>query len=104
MKQQKLNDYKPAYPKKALKGIALAAAALLTIGAATGCRHLQPETQIDGAIAVDDPTPGIEETVPPEEELRTEGIVAPEETPTEEPEEVTLMGDVMVLDLPDEDK
>ena len=110
MKQQKLNDYKPSYPKKAIKGMTLAAAALLTIGAATGCRHLEP--QIMGEIAVDDdPTPGVEETLPPEEELRTDGIVVPEETPepTEEPmvmgtpapiptEEPMLMGDVAIIE------
>ena len=122
MKQVKLSGYKPNYPKKAVKGMALAAAALLTIGAATGCRTMRPEPQIDGAIAVDDPTPGVEETLPPEEELRTDGIVVPEETPepllttgeptlppTEEPmlmgtpapvqtEEPMLMGDVAVFE------
>ena len=107
MKQQKLSGYKPNYPKKAVKGMALAAAALLTSGAATGCRH--PEPQIMGEIAVDDdPTPGIEETLPPEEELRTDGIVVPEETPeplltTGEPtlpptEEPMLMGDVAIIE------
>ncbi|MBR4905851.1 MAG: hypothetical protein IKZ44_03275 [Clostridia bacterium] len=98
MKQVKLSDYKPSYPKKAIKGITLAAAAFLTIGAATGCRH--PEPQIMGEIAVDDPTPGIEETLPPEE-LQTEGIVSIDETETPEPEETEepmLMGDVAVLD------
>ena len=107
MKQQKLSGYKPNYPKKTVRGMALAAAALLTIGAATGCRH--PEPQIMGEIAVDDdPTPGIEETLPPEEELRTDGIVVPEETPeplltTGEPtlpptEEPMLMGDVAIIE------
>ena len=109
MKQQKLGDYKPNYPKKTVKGMTLAAAALVALGAATGCRLLKP--QIMGDIAVDDPTPGIEQTVPPEEELRTDGIVAPEETPeplltTGEPtlpptEEPMLMGDVAIPDLPD---
>lgn len=128
MKQQKLSGYKPNYPKKAIKGMTLAAAALLTIGAATGCRTMRPEPQIDGAIAVDDPTPGIEETLPPEtlspEELQTEGMVPiyemetpepllttgePTLPPTEEPmlmgtpapeqtEEPMLMGDVAVFE------
>ncbi len=116
MKQQTLSGYKPNYPKKAVKGMALAAAALVTIGAATGCRALRPEPQIDGAIAIDEPTPGIEETLPPEE-LQTEGLipidemetpeppmttglimVTPEPEPTEEP---MLMGDVAIIDLPD---
>ena len=95
MKQQKLNGYKPNYPKKIAKGVTLAAAALLTIGAATGCRHLEP--QIMGEIAVDDPIPGIEETLPPEE-LQTEGLVPIEEMETPEPEDIMLMGDVSILD------
>ena len=101
MKQQKLDDYKPNYPKKLVRSMALAAAALVTIGASTGCRHLEP--QIMGEIAVDDPTPGVEETLPPEE-LQTEGLIPIDETETPEPEqtpepdEIMLMGDVAVLD------
>ena len=95
MKQQKLMDYKPNYPKKVIRGMALAAAALVTIGAATGCRHLEP--QIMGEVAVDEPTPGIEETLPPEE-LQTEGMVSIDETETPEPEEIELMGDVAISD------
>ena len=95
MRQQKLSDYSPKYPKKVIRGAALAATALLVLGTAAGCRH--PEPQIMGDIAVDDPTSGIEETLPPEE-LRTEGLIPVEEMPTEKPEEITLMGDVMVPD------
>ena len=113
MKQQKLSDYKPSYPKKALKGMTLAAAALLTIGTTLGCRVSNLELQIDGAIAVDDPTPGIEETLPPEE-IRTEGVIAIDETVTPEPPMTTglpavtptpeieeapmLMGDVAIIE------
>ncbi len=111
MKQQKLSDYKPSYPKKTLKGMTLAAAALLTIGSTLGCRVSRPEPQIDGAISIDDP--GIEETLPPEE-IRTEGMVSIDEmetpeppmttglpavTPTPEIEEAPmLMGDVAIIE------
>jgi hypothetical protein len=91
MKQQKLTDYKPGYPKKALKSAALAAAAIMTIGAAAGCR-LAP-VQTTGLVPMEEP--GIEETVPPEE-LQTEGYIAYEPTP--KPEELELMGDVAVID------
>ena len=119
MKQKQIGEYRPRYPKKAVKGMTLAAAALLTIGSTLGCRVSNPEPQIDGAIAIDDPTPGIEETCQtepmttgmieiaptpgveetlPPEELHTDGIVVPEEIPTEEPEELQLMGDVAVFE------
>jgi hypothetical protein len=91
MKQQKLTDYKPGYPKKALKSAALAAAAIMSIGAAAGCR-LAP-VQTTGLVPMEEP--GIEETVPPEE-LQTEGYIAYEPTP--KPEELELMGDVAVID------
>ncbi len=106
MKQQKLSGYQPNYPKKAIRGMTLAAAALVAIGATTGCRMIKPETT--GLVPMEDP--GIEETVPPEE-LQTEGYVAYEETPeppmtpgaplmepTPEPEELELMGDVAIID------
>lgn len=109
MKQQKLSDYQPNYPKKAVKGMTLAAAALLTIGAATGCRLIRPETT--GIVPMEEP--GVEQTLPPEE-LQTEGMVPIDEMETPEPpmttgvimgtpepekiEEPMLMGDVAVLE------
>ena len=110
MKQQKLNGYKPQYPKKTMKGLTLAAAALIAIGSTAGCSYFRP--QIMGGMTVDDSTPGIEETLPPEE-LQTEGMVPVDEMNTPEPllttgeptlpptEEPMLMGDVAVIDLPD---
>ena len=96
MKQQKLSGYKPNYPKKPVKGLTLAAAALLTIGAATGCRLIKP--QIMGDVAVDDPMPGVEETLPPEE-LQTKGMVPIGEMETPEIEEAPmLMGDVAIIE------
>ncbi len=103
MKQQKLSGYQPNYPKKAIRGMTLAAA-LVAIGATTGCRMIKPETT--GLVPMEDP--GIEETVP-SEELQTEGYVAYEETPeppmttglpaiTPTPEALELMGDVAIID------
>ncbi len=105
MKQQQLSGYKPNYPKKMKKGVTLAAAALLALGAMTGCRA---EVQTTGLVPMDEP--GIEETVPPGE-VQTEGMVPVEEPlmtpgaplaePTPEPtgtDELELMGDVAILD------
>ena len=112
MKQQKLNNYKPTYPKKTLKGMTLAAAALLALGTSVACSVPNAEPELSGAVAVDEP--GVEETVPPEE-VQTEGMIPIEEMPTpepllttgeptlpptEEPEEIMLMGDVAILDEP----
>ncbi|MBQ2202255.1 MAG: hypothetical protein II412_06750 [Clostridia bacterium] len=93
MKQQKLTDYQPKYPKKALKGVTLAAAALIAMGTAAGCRFV--EVQTSGIVPMEEP--GVEETIPPEE-LQTEGYVAYEPTP--EPEELMLSGDVAILEPP----
>ncbi len=104
MKQQKLSGYQPNYPKKAIRGMTLAAAALVAIGATTGCRMIKPETT--GLVPLE--VPVIEETVPPDE-LQTEGYVTYEETPeppmttglpaiTPTPEALELMGDVAIID------
>jgi hypothetical protein len=104
MKQQKLTGYKPNYPKKTLKGVTLAAAALMAMGAATGCRLVPVQTT--GIVPMDEP--GVEETVPPEE-LQTEGYIAYEPIPEAPmtpgaplleptPEPLELMGDVAIID------
>lgn len=96
MKQQKLNDYKPHYPKKSVRGMTLAAAALLTLGTTLGCRVSNTEPQIEGAVSIDEP--GVEETVPPEE-LQTEGLIPIDETETPEPEDAPmLLGDVAIFE------
>lgn len=115
MKQQKLSDYQPNYPRKALKGFTLAAAALLAMGTATGCRLVEPQTT--GIVPMEEP--GVEETCPPDvqtegivpvaeppmtpepEELVIEGEISVDEGPTEEPEDLMLSGDVAILDLPE---
>ena len=102
MKQQKLTDYRPKYPRKPLRGAAMTAAALVAIGGAAGCRNLmtsgvpmmpEPTDQelvLDGEVAIAEPTEEpiimgkISVTEPPEEELVLDGEVAiaePEPTP-----------------------
>ena len=112
MKQQKLSGYQPNYPKKAIRGAALAAAALFALGTSTGCNLKTDRTT--GFVKDPDPTPGEELILDGEDRIDTQdmGYVAPEpygtddwtrtdglvpiETP--QPEEVTLMGDVAVFE------
>jgi hypothetical protein len=102
VKQQKLTGYAPKYPKKVLRGAALAAAALLAVGASTGCAEKASWKPITGGVPqILEPTPepmelGYIGTMPPDTELRTEGIVPVE--PTEEPDDLALSGDVMIGD------
>lgn len=96
MKQQKLSGYQPNYPKKTLKGMTLAAAALLALGTTVACRVPSPEPELSGAVAIDEP--GVQETLPPEE-LQTEGLIPIDEMETPEPEEIMLPGDVLVGDF-----
>ena len=86
MKQQKLIGYQPNYPKKALRGAAMTAAALVAMSGATGCIRVKlPElVQTEGMVAV---------TEPPEEVLVTDGEVAIPE-PTEE--ELIIDGEAAV--------
>ena len=87
MKQQRLMDYRPNYPKKALRGAALTAAALVAMGGMTGCVRVKTPgiaLQTEGMVAV---------TEPPEEVLVTDGEVAIPE-PTEE--ELVLDGEVAI--------
>lgn len=76
MKQQKLTGYQPNYPRKALRGAAMTAAALVAIGGVTGCRVPIPQNpQIEGIVAMPEPT---------DQELVLDGEVAiaePEPTP-----------------------
>lgn len=74
MKQHKLREYTPRYPKKLLKGTALAAAALMAVGSA-GCKA-RPDSA---------------------------GTSVPTEVPaTEAPEELVLDGEIAIEDLPPE--
>ena len=89
MKQQKRTGYQPNYPRKALRGAAMTAAALVAIGGVTGCRAPIPQNlQTEGMVAV---------TEPPEEVLVTDGEVAiPEPDPTEEA--LVLEGEVAICE------
>ena len=88
MKQQKLMDYRPSYPRKALRSAALTGLALMAIGSAAGCRKAKlPELVTEGMVAIT--------TEPPEEVLVTDGEVAIPE-PTEE--ELLLDGEVAVCE------
>ena len=74
MQQKKLDAYRPNYPKKLIKGAAITAAAVMTIGGTVACKAIFP--------------------------VQTSGIV-PYEEPTEEPE---LAGDVYIDDsIPEDD-
>lgn len=68
MKQSKIKNYRPNYPKKFLRGTALAAAALLAVGGA-GCK-----ARTDSAATTPAETP----------------------IPTEAPEELVLDGEVAI--------
>jgi len=67
MKQSKVKDYRPNYPKKILKGAILATAAAVALTGTTGCDMLRTggvpepvptdELVLDGEIAIDEPTP-----------------------------------------------
>ena len=74
MKQQKLTDYRPNYPRRVLRGAALTAAALVAMGGTAGCRKVN--TNLMGVATIVTP--------PPEEVLVLDGEVAicePPETP-----------------------
>ena len=91
MKQQKLTDYRPKYPRKPLRGAAMTAAALVAIGGVTGCRAPIPQNlQTEGMVAMPEPT---------EEELALDGDVAIAD-PTEEP---ALLGKIAVTEPPEEE-
>lgn len=83
MKQQKLTGYMPNYPRKAVKGMALAAAALVALGTGAGCRARTVQT--DGAAPTQESTPGVWETARPED-LELEGAIAIDDTETPKPE------------------
>ncbi len=90
MKQQKLMEYTPRYPKKWIKGAAITAAALVTIGAATGCDLIRRGPDLMGVATTAEPTPdvlGYVSTMPPEPE--TTGYLA---TVTPEPEVAGFIG------------
>ena len=112
MKQQQLSEYKPNYPRKTIRGAAIAAAAILALGTSTGCSTLKSlrvksttatptpaptpgeELVLDGEIQVYDGPDvlGYISTMPPETEepwARTDGMVPVELTPEPDDEPMT---------------
>ena len=87
MKQQKLTNYRPNYPRKPLRSAALTGLALVAIAGAAGCQ--KPEPQVMGMMEI---------LTPPPEELVLDGEVAIAE-PTEEP---MLLGKIAVTEPPEE--
>lgn len=88
MKQQKLTNYRPNYPRKPLRSAALTGLALVAIAGAAGCQ--KPEPQVMGMMEI---------LTPPPEELVLDGEVAIAE-PTEEP---MLLGKIAVTEPPEEE-
>lgn len=83
MKQQKLTDYTPDYPRKLLRGTALAAAAIVALGSTAACTSLQ----LSGYMTTDDPgTVALDGDVAidPGDDLKLDGEVAVDETPDAE--------------------
>lgn len=94
MKQTRVHEYRPKYPKKLLKGAALTAAALVALGGTACERPLlagvpmpgpTDELVLDGDIAIETPDPNLTEPGEPmvdegEDEPALMGkIVSPEE-------------------------
>ena len=97
MQQKRMTDYRPNYPRKALRGAALTAAALVAISGTTGCRK---PVQTSGIVAMPEPTEEVlvldgEVAIPEptEEPVTTDGMVAVPE-PTEEV--LVLEGEVTI--------
>ncbi len=116
MIQKKLTGYRPKYPKKALRGAALTAAALVAMGGAAGCRNLTTsgvaviptpteELVLDGAVAIEEPTetPALQDKIAvtePPEEPGTNDLTT---TPDPGEEELVLDGDVIVPEPTEEE-
>ena len=100
MKQKALKDYRPSYPKKLLRGTALAAAALLAVGGA-GCRARTDSAAANGPTEAPIPTEAPEELVLDGEV----GIELPAEMgePTvDDPDDLVLDGEIAIDEYPDE--
>ncbi len=105
MKQKALKDYRPNYPKKLLRGTALAAAALLAVGGA-GCRARTDSAAANGPTEAPIPTEAPEELVLDGEVAievpGDEGLVEMGEPAVDEGDDLVLDGEVAIDEYPDE--
>ena len=114
MKQSKIKDYQPRYPKKLIKGAILTTAAAVAIAGTTGCAlrtggEPMPEPiptdelVLDGEVAID---PGADDNLmePGEPAVDENGEIIMDEEPegrTRDGEEPALMGKIVVpTDMP----
>ena len=113
MKQSKIKDYQPRYPKKLIKGAILATAAAVALTGTTGCDILRTggvpepvptdELVLDGEVAID---PGADDNLmePGEPAVDENGEIIMDEEPegrTRDGEEPALMGKIVVpTDMP----
>ena len=112
MKQSKVKDYRPNYPKKLLKGAILTTAAAVALAGTTGCDMIRTggepgpvptdELVLDGEIAIDEPTP--EPRLEGEPAVDENGEIIMDEAPEGRArggEEPALMGKIVVpTDMP----
>ncbi len=112
MKQTKISEYRPKYPKKLIKGAILATAAAVALAGTTGCDMIRTggepgpvptdELVLDGEIAIDEPTP--EPRLEGEPAVDENGEIIMDEEPegrTRDGEEPALMGKIVVpTDMP----
>ncbi len=112
MKQTKISEYRPKYPKKLIKGAILATAAAVALAGTTGCESVRTggepgpvptdELVLDGEIAIDEPTP--EPRLEGEPAVDENGEIIMDEEPegrTRDGEEPALMGKIVVpTDMP----
>ena len=90
MKQRKVDEYRPNYPKKLLKGVILATAAAVALTGTVGCDAVRTggmpepaptdELVLDGEVAYDDTGLSADDELPTEEPALMGKIAVPEET------------------------
>lgn len=85
MKQEKVNNYKPNYPKNIIKGTALTLTIMTALGTSTSCKIIKPIIDdgltLDGIVAVN-PTP----------EVIEDGYIAIDDTENN----LTLSGEIAI--------
>ncbi len=100
MKQKKVNEYSPNYPKKLIKSTILTTAAAVALTGATGCAH---EAMRCGA-PLPQPTPTDELVLDGEVgyEIPTETLIEPGESTGDESEDLLLGGEPLPASEPAE--